>query len=323
MNLNDHIIDIKSIVHFLTIQNKQPIRELKYKDFLHKFHQIPKNMNTDKEKVDVAIFVSNIMELNAFNDILHFKKSSSREYKNINGLRIWNTCIKRKDKDALNIIITCIGEAGNISCSLACMRIFDFFDIKFAVLSGITAGLKARYSVIFSDGIVDYEHQRLEPTQITYRPEPIMVSREIKRSTTYYIDRLELFKNEAKRICANKINATEFDIEQLNLIELHVGIIASGEKLFADGITLNDLAQKILIKKGIIGGEMEGSGFANSCNEFNIPWIVIKGISDDGGDEKDSLLNKKYQFVAAINSAIATTQFLELDYRNEDDYDEF
>lgn len=324
----DKIMDIKSIAHFIHIQKRKDVRDLKLRDLIDKCNELPKliEMNTKQETVDIAIFVSNNMELEAFNKILKFRDKYSKEYKNINGLRIWKHELKRENEKPFKIFLIAVGEAGNISCTLACMRVFDTFDVKFSILSGIAAGLAPKYSVVFSEGVVDYEHQRLEPNNITYRPDPLMINNDIKRNITYFNhDRVDLFKNELIRRCTSdkKIDNTEFDLEQLKFVDLRLGIIASGEKLLADGITLKQLKDNIKVGKGVVAGEMEGSGFSNSCNEFSIPWVVIKGISDDGGTEKDNELNKKYQFIAALGSAIATIRFLELDYRDKNDYSEF
>lgn len=326
-NLKNDIIDINSIIYFLINQETKGIREIKYKDFIYHINKLsfkPENMSL-KEKIDVAIFTANTKELDAFNRILAFRTADTVEYKNLNGLRIWKTTIDRKNKPPLTIAITMIEKAGNISCSLGVMRLLDYFDVKFSILSGIAAGLKNKYSVVFSEGVVDYEHQRLEPENIIYRPEPLLINTTISKSIPFFQERKLDVKSRLIEMVRNhpEYDSTEFDIEQLKNFNLEYGIIASGEKLLADDLTLQKLSKLILIKKGIIAGEMEGSGFSHACNEFSVPWLVIKGISDNGGDDKNEEINKKYQFVAALSSAIATIKYLQLDYRTKEDFDDF
>lgn len=323
---NKNILEIKSIAYFLKNENKKEVRNIKYKDLLYKFNSLSmekQNFNI-KEKIDIAIFTANTKELDAFNRLLRFRDEDTKEYKNINGLRVWKSTIERKNKPNLTLIITMIGKAGNISCSLGCMRVLDFFDVKFSMLCGITAGLITKYSVVFSEGVVDYEHQRLEPGKITYRPEPIMINTDIAKNIPFFLEKQNYVKTELINLVKvhPEFDTKDFDINQLKSFSLEFGIIASGEKLLADNLTLNELSVMIPIEKGIIAGEMEGSGFSHACNEFKVPWIVIKGISDNGGNDKNEI-NKKYQFIAALGSALSAIYYLKTEYRSVEDYDVF
>lgn len=319
--LEKEILEIKSIACFIQKHDKQEIRDLKLKDLYYKCNNL--TMKTDKEKFDIAIFTTNTKELDSFNKLIKFSDGNYfDEYKSINGLPVWKFKLGRKKGKELNVLITCVGEAGQISCTLGTFRVLEHFDIGFVMLSGIAAGLLDNYSVVLSEGVVDYEHQRLELNNIQFRPEPIMVGKKVKRSFTHFHTMSEQIKNELMTNVKKHplYNKEEFNIKDVfSKFQIKSGIIASGEKLVADGVTLKKLNEKIKIEKGIIAVEMEGSGFSQVCDELNKPWIVIRGISDDGGEEKDKALNKKYQFVAASSAAIASLFYLKNYYRTQED----
>ena len=85
------------------------------------------------------------------------------------------------------------------------------------------------------------------------------------------------------------------------------GIVVAGEQLVADGSLPDTLEHDDRIRSC----EMEGSGFAQSCNEHKVQWCVFRGISDYGDPAK----HDGWQRVAACTAALAVRLFLETEYR--------
>lgn len=320
---------LKSIGYYLSLQNKANVRRLLYRDLKFKIEQNLQTRTTFKrnmDEFDLAIFCMVKPEYDALLSVFEFISKGTKEYKNINNLRVWKKEIGRSYGLApLRVLFIPIGECGNISCTRACIRVFDNFKIKNAILVGIAAGIESKikkYSVVFSEGVVDYENQRLESTGITYRPDPIPVDPSFIRTFQYIYGHLDEWKKELK----SKIDHLKMSIPSninIDLLEMKPGIIASGSKLFADGTSLDNLAKVIVVKKGIISGEMEGSGFTQSCQEFNIPWLVIRGISDYGGIDKNEDENKRLQILAALSASTLLKVYLQNVYRTRDEIEDF
>jgi nucleoside phosphorylase len=117
----------------------------------------------------------------------------------------------------------------------------------------------------------------------------------------------------------HKIEISEFDQIQgawlksnwLDEVTLTFGTILSGEKLFADGSTIIELFKNNSIGKEALAGEMEGYGFAHTCiAKRHYDWLVVRGISDYGGQEKSDPINKKYQKVAALSAMTLLEYYL-------------
>jgi len=88
------------------------------------------------------------------------------------------------------------------------------------------------------------------------------------------------------------------------------GVILSGEKLLADGSLPQmqlDYSERVRVC------EMEGSGFASACDEYSIPWLIFRGISDFGDPEKPTV--KRWQPVAALAAATCLAVFVNTHYR--------
>ncbi len=91
-------------------------------------------------------------------------------------------------------------------------------------------------------------------------------------------------------------------------IKYHKGIIASGDMFVAD----KDTAQNIHDRFGAIACEMESAAIAQVCRIYNVPFIAMRAISDDGGD---GAVASFYEFVhiAADNNIRAIKRFLQAD----------
>ena len=79
------------------------------------------------------------------------------------------------------------------------------------------------------------------------------------------------------------------------------------------------MRKSITFKKGIVAAEMESAGFCIACNEFYNNWLVIRGISDYGGEDKNDKFNKKYQHIAAFGAFTALLYYLRNNYKRDNE----
>ena len=59
------------------------------------------------------------------------------------------------------------------------------------------------------------------------------------------------------------------------------GLIATGDQFISDEASLKQIRQSI---KGLMAVEMEGAAVAQVCQQENIPWIILRVISDGAND---------------------------------------
>lgn len=327
--------DCRSLLKFIADEDKPEVRKillLDAEDKLKSFSKKSVAKPSQKEKVDIIIFTVVDVEQSTLNHLLNFENPDEAYHDKINNRKIWKSELKRNGRSPLSLLITQIGEAGPVKASVSCLRIFEKYDCNLAVLVGIAAGNPSgvpKYSVIISEGVVDYEPQRLEKGKTTYRSipyplKPVSFANELKnfisslsqkRWKGNFLKQFDsfkaLYKTDIDLYKSEKLS--EFD-ELLKDIKLELGIIGSGNKLIADGETLRTLKEEIAFKKGIVAAEMEAAGFCPACEEFDIKWIMFRGISDFGGDDKDDVMNKKFQWVAALTGITAMLEYLKNDY---------
>lgn len=292
-----------------TVQNVQPI-----------------SSNQNKEFFDVVIVCVTSTEFEALD--LIFKINENEPYKIIEGNRFWKTLLKQKinSNDELHILLTMIGDEGNIPASEIVNLIFQNFNFNLITLVGIAAGniLKTSiYSTVLGNYIVYYENKKLVTSNTRNRNKPIPIDNNRGKDFAHIIgkhhannwkkafeEKMDSFKIESQEFDAIKsdwIKPTWFDD-----VNVEVGTILSGEKLFADGTTLLKLFKTSNIGKEALAGEMEGYGFAHTCasKRYN-DWLVIRGISDYGGEEKSDPINQKYQKLAALSAITLLEYYLQ------------
>ncbi len=75
-------------------------------------------------------------------------------------------------------------------------------------------------------------------------------------------------------------------IAQFNLqnVKIHHGLIASGDQFINDRQVLAGLKRDL---PGLLAVEMEGAAIAQVCHDFEIPFAILRTISDDAGEHAD------------------------------------
>lgn len=150
---------------------------------------------------------------------------------------------------------------------------------SFIILTGICWGNPRKVStgdVIVATKVASLNHQLESATGLVYR-----------RNDTESL--LNIEKSLLNSISENK------------KVKIYHETIGSIEKHFAA-----DAARDSIIDQNpdVFGGEMEAFGFLPEIGE--VPWVIVKGVSDDAGDET----NKSAQAAAAENAALIAFELL-------------
>jgi nucleoside phosphorylase len=229
--------------------------------------------------------------------------------------RYWFSTIQsRKTGKNQSIVITSIGTSGNIDSATATNILIQHYHPDLLILTGICAGIEGKVDlcdVVASEEVIGYEIGRLTSAGLEQRPRAEVPPNQILQDLRFFQKENDWFDLFSKLQAT--LNENQLPMEQnRNKPKSCLGIIASGEKLFADG-SLNEIRKAF--HERIRAGEMESIGFSSVCNQFEIPWIVVKGISDFGNPlTKDGRLRDKYHFSAANAAASWIKVFIESGY---------
>lgn len=333
------IRDIKAIAFHISnqiegVERKKEGSDIKMDDLTLKLKQIEalfENLQQRNEAAkleskphyNVAIVSVIDKEFDALNNVFKFKKPEN-QIKLSNGLSIWKSKFKQKvnGNKELTLLFAKIGNAGNLSSYVVTDLLLKTYEIDLILLCGIAAGNKDKakiYSSVIGKKVIYYESQKLKADEVQYRWEPLSISTKLSNEiedvdTERWRNKLLEILKYNKRAITKKEIATEkwITTDWKKELEIFKGGIFAGEKLLADGKTLQALAKSNQIGKDIFAGEMEGYGFAFACKQNEKSnWLVIRGVSDFGGKEKSTDTNEKHQVVAAYSAVALAYDFLE------------
>lgn len=187
-------------------------------------------------------------------------------------------------------------------------------------MCGISAGPETETKlgdVYISRQVWDVAGGRAEPTGVRPRPVPFSPRDPVAKQIDYIPNRIGENSPEwragiatlAKKLRQEHELAVPTD-RQISAQRFRVAAasIICGEEVMADGRLpdyVSDLDQLIRV------GEMEGSGFAQACEDHNLQWVVFRAIVDFGDPSKA----KKWQSFGAGIAALAARRYLETEFR--------
>lgn len=239
------------------------------------------------------------------------------EPKDVDGMDYWLKNIESKGS-TLSIAITTAYDKGNENAKKITKDFINKFNPEVVMLVGIAAGVKSE--VKLGDVVISKEVCYYEPSKITSNGvQPRWLSKEtgdfpLSAITTFSRNNGALYDwhDNFHRVEGKLRREGLPDPLEILHPEIHIGTIASGEKILADG-SLQVMHDNI--DANIRAGETEGWGFLRAANEEKKDWIVIRGISDFGDDKtKDGKNKDRYHHSAANAAATFALTFLKSGY---------
>jgi nucleoside phosphorylase len=170
---------------------------------------------------------------------------------------------------------------GRVNAAVVASNAIGKFRPRYILLIGLAGGIGKKTQlgdIVVADQIVDYEQQKLlsesaERSWQVYRPDASLLSGVNRFAHTKWT---RLIK--AKR----PVRGT---------VKVHIGAIASGDKILASGDDTLNLVTSLLERWPHLNGiEMEGGGVAVAINNVSSPagFLMIRAVGDIVGDPKKS-----------------------------------
>ena len=95
------------------------------------------------------------------------------------------------------------------------------------------------------------------------------------------------------------VNAAQVGIEQLSNINAMVGLITTGDTFMTKE---DDIAKARANFPTMAAVEMEGAAIAHTCHQFNVPFVIVRSLSDIAGIESPTSFDE-YLETASVNSS--------------------
>jgi nucleoside phosphorylase len=186
------------------------------------------------------------------------------------------------------------------------MKMINSFKPKYVAMTGITAGIKGKTQhgdIVVADPAWDWGSGKWVSSdgKLTFSQAPHQLS-----LNTSLRSKFKLFSRN-KAVMSQIKSDWMGDAPSYELV-LHVGPLASGASVLADGKTIEEIRRQ---HRQLLGVEMETYGLYVAAEEAPSPkpqYFSIKSVVDFGDGEKDD----KFQKYAAFTSTRALKYFTEM-----------
>lgn len=216
------------------------------------------------------------------------------------GRAYWRASVKLGNGEApLKIIIGVCAEAGTVTAALRTVRFFQDFTPSLFVLAGIAAGQRGKYqigNVVYGVDVADLVMGQVEGGKTSVRPLITSYTISVGQILSSFKPDLSALHKLTLRILKNIGHplARPADAEKGKLFDRDVAssskvkdcVIGSGNLLVRDQ---NKFPEYQSIHPKISAIEMEAAGMVRALKEImpGQAWLVVRGISDFGDEDKD------------------------------------
>jgi adenosylhomocysteine nucleosidase len=180
-----------------------------------------------------------------------------------------------------NEVVIVQSGIGKVAAAIATTLLIDHFKPDYVVNTGSAGGFDPSLKV--GDIVVSSE--------VRYHDVDL---------TAFGYEVGQLPANPAAYIPAPKlIDAAKTGIAQLDDIQAMVGLITTGDTFMTKQDDIEKAKSNFPIMAAV---EMEGAAIAHTCHQFNVPFVIIRSLSDIAGKESPTSFDE-YLETASINSS--------------------
>lgn len=188
-----------------------------------------------------------------------------------------------------NVMVTVARcSPGKVNAALCTQAMIDKFDVDKIINVGVACSLDPKViikNIVIATDVCQYD------IDITALGEP-----------KGYINGINMIKIPTDPELSELLARTAINSGE----RIHRGTVASGDTFIGNAQQKKEIANDF----GAICGEMEGGAIGHVCSANNIPFAVLRSISD-GGDENAAIDYPTFKKIAADMSATIITKLIE------------
>lgn len=190
------------------------------------------------------------------------------------------TTIYTGSLDGKNVAL-CLSGIGKVNAAISTTLLIEHFDCDCVINTGSAGGLFTHLQI--GDIVIGNEiaHHDVDVTAFGYK------HGQVPKLPEHY-------KSHTSLIFATKIAAG-----QIPEVNQHMGMIVSGDQFIHSEAMLNQIKAHF---PNALATEMEAAAIAQTCHQFNKPFVIVRAISDNG-DSEAAVSFETFLETAAVNSA--------------------
>lgn len=211
-------------------------------------------------------------------------KLADKQIKVIKNLEICTGLLNQKEV----AVVKC--GIGKVNAALCTQILIDNFDIEAIINTGVAGGLNPNLRI--GDIVISKKAVQHDFDTSVFGDAVGYISRMGMKDCYFYAD---------EKLIKSAMLAAE-EIEDIKYV---VGTVASGDQFIA----AKEAKDKIKRNFDADCAEMEGAAIAHACYVNNVPFVIIRAISDNA-DESADMSFEEFTHLAARNSAVMIDKML-------------
>ena len=198
-------------------------------------------------------------------------------------------------------VVVVYSRVGKVAAAATVTTLILEFKISELIFTGVAGGIHADVKIgdiVLGQSLIQHD-MNAQPLFPAYEI-PMLGkayfeadSSQLEIATTAILEILE------EQHLHNVISEKDLDKFNIHQPQLHVGLIGSGDLFFSTNSQKEKLQQNL---PEILCVEMEGAAVAQVCYEFDIPFIIIRTISDDADDHSTLDFNSFIEKISNVYS---------------------
>lgn len=198
-------------------------------------------------------------------------------------------------------VVVVYSRVGKVAASATVTTLILEFNVSELIFTGVAGGIHADVKIgdiVLGQSLIQHD-MNAQPLFPAYEI-PMLGkayfeadSSQLQVATTAILEILE------EQHLHNVISEKDLDKFNIHQPQLHVGLIGSGDLFFSTNSQKEKLQQNL---PEMLCVEMEGAAVAQVCYEFDIPFIIIRTISDDADDHSTLDFNSFIEKISNVYS---------------------
>ncbi|MGV0921591.1 5'-methylthioadenosine/adenosylhomocysteine nucleosidase [Empedobacter falsenii] len=198
-------------------------------------------------------------------------------------------------------VVVVYSRVGKVAASATVTTLILEFKVSELIFTGVAGGIHADVKIgdiVLGQSLIQHD-MNAQPLFPAYEI-PMLGkayfeadSSQLEVATTAILEILE------EQHLHNVISEKDLDKFNIHQPQLHVGLIGSGDLFFSTNSQKEKLQQNL---PEILCVEMEGAAVAQVCYEFDIPFMIIRTISDDADDHSTLDFNSFIEKISNVYS---------------------
>lgn len=198
-------------------------------------------------------------------------------------------------------VVVVYSRVGKVAASATVTTLILEFKVSELIFTGVAGGIHADVKIgdiVLGQSLIQHD-MNAQPLFPAYEI-PMLGkayfeadSSQLEVATTAILEILE------EQHLHNVISEKDLDKFNIHQPQLHVGLIGSGDLFFSTNSQKEKLQQNL---PEMLCVEMEGAAVAQVCYEFDIPFIIIRTISDDADDHSTVDFNSFIEKISNVYS---------------------